>query len=137
MRWPILVAAAVLFCVACNKSNLDEEIIGVWENAGTPASMALPESARRSASWSAKLRFDRNNKFEWQVDNGVGGSDVWSGSYGVVGFSVSIEITKVNGKELQAAERLEYTVRQQSTGSIRLPLPQDWTGPSVDYFPER
>lgn len=136
MRWLILLAAMVLLCVACQKSDLDQKIIGVWENAGTPASMALPESVRRSASWSATIRFEPDGTIEWRVDNGSGGSDFWTGTYKVVGYSLSVEVTGLGGKQLPPDDRLKYTVRQQSTGSIRLPLPQDWTGPSVDYFPK-
>lgn len=136
MRWSILSAAIALLCVACHNPDLDQKIAGEWESAGTPASMALPENVRRSASWSAAIEFEPDNTFAWRVDNGTGGNDLWTGSYSVVGYSFSIHVTGLNGKELRPDEQLKYTVRQQATGSIRLPLPQDWTGPSVDYFPK-
>jgi len=98
--------------------------------------LSLPESARRSATWSATIRFKPDNTFEWRVDTGSGGSDLWTGTYEVVGYSFSIHVTGLDGKVLKPDEQLKYTVRQQATGSIRLPLPQDWTGPSVDYFPK-
>jgi hypothetical protein len=135
MRSLLVAAAVFLVVVGCQKSDLDKKIVGVWENAGTPSSMALPESVRLSASWSATIEFKPDGTFDWQVDNGAGGSDRWTGNYEVVGYSVSIELAGVDGRSLTPADKLKYTVRQQDTGSIRLPLPQDWTGPSVDYFP--
>jgi len=134
MRWSILSLAIAFICVACQNADLDEKIVGEWESAGTPASMALPESVRRSASWSATIKFNPDNTFAWKVDNGAGGSDLWTGTYRVVGYSFSIHVTGLDGKDLKPGEQLKYTVRQQATGAIRLPLPQDWTGPSVDYF---
>ncbi|MDQ2986973.1 MAG: hypothetical protein M3R13_09695 [Armatimonadota bacterium] len=133
----ILVTVTLCCVVSCNSPDFDQEIVGLWENAGTPSSTSLPEAARRSASWTATIEFKPDGSLEWNVDNGAGSSDRFTGEYSVVGYSLSIEVTSKNGLPLAGGDSMKYTVRQQSTGSIRLPLPQDWTGPSVDYFRER
>ena len=132
---PFLFMLLVVLSAACNKSNFDKEIVGVWVSEGAPTSSSLPEKLRNSASWKATLEFKPDRTFNWSLDNASGGQDKYAGNYSVVGFSLEIEITEFDGKELTAEDRLSYRVRQQATGSIRLPLPQDWTGPSVDYFP--
>lgn len=130
----IIVTVALLCVASCNSPDFDREIVGTWENAGTPSSTSLPEAARRAAGWTATIEFKPEGTFEWNVDNGAGSSDRFTGKYSVVGYSLSIEVNSKNARPLEGGRALKYTVRQQSTGSIRLPLPQDWTGPSVDYF---
>lgn len=132
--WRPLAAALLVFAVGCNHATFDEDIIGSWESAGTPSSSALPESLRKSPDWSADLEFRPDGTFSWEIDNAQGSRDLYEGTYKVVGYSLEIALTNANGTAVPKPQQLTYTVRQQSTGAIRLPLPQDWTGPSVDYF---
>lgn len=127
-----LTAAIVVFAAGCNHATLDEDIVGQWESSGTPASTALPDALRNSANWSAVIDFRADGTLDWALDNDVGGQDRYTGKYMVVGYSLEIDLLEREG--LRLVPPLKYTVRQQSTGAIRLPLPQDWTGPSVDYF---
>ena len=129
-------AVAVMFVTAagCNHSTFDRDIVGVWENAGTPSSASLPESLRNSADWTSEIEFLADGTFRWSLENETGGKDRYAGSYKVLGYSLDLTIIEADGKRLADIDQMSYTVRQQSSGAIRLPLPQDWTGPSVDYF---
>jgi hypothetical protein len=132
--WRPLAVAGIVLAAGCNHATFDQEIVGVWESAGTPSSSALPESLRKSPDWGAQISFADDGTFKWQIDNEEGTGDEYAGVYKVVGYSLDLEITQADGKQVPPTERLAYTVRQQSTGAIQLPLPQDWTGPTVDYF---
>ena len=132
--WKHLAVAMILFAAGCDHATLDRDIVGSWESAGTPSSSALPETLRKTSDWSAEITFTDDGRFKWELDNEAGARDRFAGTYKVVGYSLDVVVTEAEGKELPPAERLSYTVRQQATGAIRLPLPQDWTGPSVDYF---
>ena len=132
--WKHFAVATVIVAAGCNHATLDRDIIGVWESAGTPNSSALPESMRKSSEWSAEIAFGADGRFKWELDAADGGRIRLGGTYKVVGYSLDVVVTDAEGKALPTDDRLSYTVRQQSTGAIRLPLPQDWTGPSVDYF---
>ena len=132
--WRPLAVAGIVLAAGCNHASFDRDIVGQWESAGTPASSALPESLRKSPDWGAKITFRADGTFEWQIENQEGASDDYGGTYKVVGYSLDIEVTTAEGEQVPTAERLSYTVRKQSTGAIQLPLPQDWTGPTVDYF---
>lgn len=134
MKRTALFLVIVFVLAGCHKPDLYKEIVGTWESAGAPASTALPDKARLSGTWSASLDFKSGGRFTWKIDRGDGKSDEWAGTYQVDGYSLSIRLTSLDGKTLDPGDQLTYTLRQQSTGSIRLPLPQDWTGPSVDYF---
>ena len=129
-----LLAFILVLGIACNRPTLERDIVGVWISEGVPTSAALPEKLRSSADWEASLEFRPDGSFTWNLDNAEGGEDRFTGLYSVVGYSLEIELTSANGRELSGRDRLQYRVRQQGTGSIRLPLPQDWTGPSVDYY---
>jgi|SRR5687767_12473777 len=129
-----LTVAILVFAAGCNHATFDKDIVGAWESAGTPSSSALPESLRNSPSWSAQILFKDDGTFEWELDAEEDLKDRYRGTFEVVGYSLEILVTHSDGAALSDKDQLRYTVRQQSTGSIRLPLPQDWTGPSVDYF---
>jgi hypothetical protein len=129
-----LVVASVIFAAGCNHVTFEKDIVGPWESVGTPSSSALPEKLRMSPDWSATITFGRDGMFQWELDNAEGARDSYSGSYKVVGYSLSMTVTAIDGKPVPSDRWLEYTLRQQSTGAIQLPLPQDWTGPTVDYF---
>jgi hypothetical protein len=130
----LVTAALTLFAVGCNHATFDQDIIGEWENAGAPSSTGLPETVRMSPDWSATIDFKDDGTFAWRLDSAEGGQDVYGGVYKVVGYSLEITVTSMDGTPLPSDRWLEYTVRQQSTGAIQFPLPQDWTGPTVDYF---
>jgi hypothetical protein len=132
----LVLTASCLALLSCKRSNFDQEIIGVWENSGIPASTAISDEIRRDGAWSSEIKFNEDGSFEWVIDE-ASKKTIWAGVYNVEAFALEIEVTKMNGANLPAGKRLRYAVRQQGTGSIRLPLPQDWTGPSVDYFPKR
>jgi hypothetical protein len=133
----VWVVPAIACIIGCSRSNFDKDIVGTWRSSGVPASTALPEELRRSADWDATLEFKPDGSFAWELDAPKGGSELWGGTYSVVGYSLEIEVTERDAKPLPSDKRLSYRVRQQATGAIRLPLPQDWAGPSVDYFSDR
>jgi hypothetical protein len=133
--FPALIA---LFCMAgCHRPQFAKQIVGTWESAGTPSSTAIPEEVRNSGGWSAEIQFRQDGLFTWTINESPKPQNVWEGTYTVEAYALEIHVSKLNGVELPEKERLRYAVRQQGAGSIRLPLPQDWTGPSVDYFPKR
>ncbi|MBA3727036.1 MAG: hypothetical protein H0W86_11460 [Armatimonadetes bacterium] len=125
-----IVAVLLSVCIACNKHTLDRDIIGIWENTAAPTSPAVELSVRQSNRWQSRINFEPEGSLTWTIVDGSQSAETWSGNYEVDGPSVTLVLSKKN--EVPLEEQKEYTIRVREQ-TLSLPIPNDWTGPTVEY----